>query len=109
MMGADVRVKIHGTVESILFARAISIAPADQGLVKNMEGFGAAGEPGWIEVGDCLSPSKVGERSGELKERRYSAMKKISFMAQKVKRTFCMVVSNQLCALNQMVARTLLE
>lgn len=51
MTGADARVRIHGTVESILLARAISIAPADQGLVKNIEGFGAAGEPGWIEDG----------------------------------------------------------
>lgn len=70
MTGAEVRVKIHGIVESILFARAISIAPADQGLVKNIDGFGAAGEPGWMEDGVCLSPSKVGERRGELKERR---------------------------------------
>ena len=68
--GAEVNVRIHGSVESILLARAISIAPADQGLVKNMEGFGAAGEPGWIEDGVCLSPRRVGERSGELKERR---------------------------------------
>jgi hypothetical protein len=96
MMGAEVSVKIHGTVESILFARAISMAPADQGLVKNMEGFGTAGEPGWIEDGVCLSPSNVGERSGELNERRYRAMKKISFMAQNVNRTFLEGVSNQM-------------
>jgi hypothetical protein len=70
MMGAEVKVKIHGIVESILFARAISIAPADQGLVKNREGLGAAGEPGWIEVGACLSARRVGERSGEEKDRR---------------------------------------
>jgi hypothetical protein len=70
MTGADDKVKIQGTVESILLARAISMAPADQGLVKNMEGFGAAGEPGWIEDGICLSPRSVGERSGELNERR---------------------------------------
>jgi hypothetical protein len=38
--------------------------------VKNMEGFGAAGEPGWMEDGVCLSPSRVGERRGELNERR---------------------------------------
>lgn len=68
--GAEVKVRIHGTVESILFARAISIAPADQGLLKNMEGFGTAGEPGTMEDGVCLSPRRVGERSGELKERR---------------------------------------
>lgn len=70
MTGAEASVRIHGTVESILFARAISIAPADHGLVKNMEGFGAAGEPGWMEEGVCLSPRRVGERSGDEKERR---------------------------------------
>jgi hypothetical protein len=70
MIGADAKVKTHGRVESILLARAISIAPADHGLVKNMEGFGAAGEPGWMEVGVLESARRVGERSGELKESR---------------------------------------
>jgi hypothetical protein len=46
------------------------MAPADHGLVKNMEGLGAAGEPGWMEVGFLESPRSVGERSGELKESR---------------------------------------
>ena len=49
---------------------AISIAPADQGLVKIMEGFGAAGVPGWSVVGACGSLRSVGERYGEEKERR---------------------------------------
>jgi hypothetical protein len=68
--GADIKVRTHGRVESILFARAISIAPADHGLVKNIEGFGAAGDPGWMEVGVFESARSVGERSGELKESR---------------------------------------
>jgi hypothetical protein len=70
MTGAEAKVRIQGTVESILLARAISIAPADHGLVKNIDGFGAAGEPGWMEDGCCLSPRSVGERSGELKDNR---------------------------------------
>jgi len=60
----------HGTVESILFALAISIAPAENGLAKNKEGFGAAGEPGWMDVGSELEVRSVGESSGEEKERR---------------------------------------
>jgi hypothetical protein len=43
MTGALMPTRIQGTVESILFARAISNAPALQGL-KNM--LGCAGEPG---------------------------------------------------------------
>jgi len=62
--------QIHGTVESILLARAISMAAAEKGLAKNMEGLGAAGEPGWMEDGLLRSENRVGERSGELKERR---------------------------------------
>jgi len=49
--------------------RAISMAPADQGLVNNMDGFGAAGVPGW-RVDDELCERSEGERSGEEKERR---------------------------------------
>jgi hypothetical protein len=70
MMGAEAKAQIQGTVESILLARAISIAPADQGLLNIMDGFGAAGEPGTMEDGTLWSPRRVGERSGELKERR---------------------------------------
>jgi hypothetical protein len=49
---------------------AISIAPAENGLGKIIEGFGPAGEPGWREDGDEGSPRRVGERRGEEKERR---------------------------------------
>lgn len=69
-MGAETIIKIHGTVESILFARAISMAAAEKGLAKNMDGFGTAGEPGWMEEGPLRSEKRVGESSGELKERR---------------------------------------
>lgn len=62
--------QIHGTVESILFARAISIAPAENGEAKNMLGFGAAGDPGVREDGFAESAKSVGERSGEEKESR---------------------------------------
>lgn len=80
--------RIHGTVESILFARAASIAPAENGDGKNKLGFGAAGVPG-VSVEGLASAKSVGLKRGEEKERRYSAMKKISFRAQKVKRTHC--------------------
>jgi hypothetical protein len=46
------------------------MAAAEKGLAKNMEGLGAAGEPGWMEDGLLRSENRVGERSGELKERR---------------------------------------
>ena len=49
---------------------AISIAPADQGLVKIIEGFGAAGVPGCSVEGACGSLRSVGERYGDEKERR---------------------------------------
>lgn len=68
--GALMTMQIHGTVESILLARAISIAPAEKGEAKNMLGFGAAGEPGVSEEGLAGSANNVGLRSGEEKERR---------------------------------------
>lgn len=46
------------------------MAAADQGLVKIMEGLGAAGVPMLREDGDCGSFKSVGERYGEEKERR---------------------------------------
>jgi hypothetical protein len=46
------------------------MAPADQGLVKIMDGFGAAGVPRLREDGDCGSRRSVGERYGEENERR---------------------------------------
>ena len=66
---------------------AISIALALHGVVQISEG--TAGVPGCIEL---ISPPgwiKDGMRSGEEKERRYSAIKKSSFRAHTVKRTFC--------------------
>lgn len=53
-----------------MFARAISIAAAENGLAKNMEGSGAAGEPGWRDDGFLGSEKRVGDRKGELKDRR---------------------------------------
>jgi len=70
MTGAEVIIRTQGRVESILLARAISIAAAEKGLAKNMDGLGAAGEPGWSEAGLLRSEKRVGERRGELKERR---------------------------------------
>lgn len=46
------------------------MAPADQGLVKIMDGFGAAGVPTFKEDGACGSFKSVGERYGEENERR---------------------------------------
>lgn len=92
MTGKEMMAKAQGTALSILFARAYSIAPADQGLANSMDGFGAAGLPGWREAAEPSvigSLRSVGERMGELKERRYTAMKKSSLRAQKVNRTFC--------------------
>lgn len=48
--------------------RAISIAPADQGLVNSRLGFGAAGLPGCSDEGDGCK--REGERVGEEKESR---------------------------------------
>jgi hypothetical protein len=89
MTGNELMANIQGTVLSSLFARAISIAPADQGLVKSIMGFGEMGVP--LMVGGTMGLIGLmseGDIRGEEKERRYSAMKKSSFMAQKVKRTF---------------------
>ena len=69
-MGDETTISTQGTVESILLARAISIAAAEKGLAKNRDGFGAAGEPGRMEDGVLRSGKRVGERRGELKERR---------------------------------------
>jgi hypothetical protein len=82
--------RIQGTVLSILFALASSMAPADQGFVKMADSLGCAGEPGTADEGGDGSEGGVrrdGESSGEEKERRYRAMKKSSLSAQKVKRT----------------------
>jgi hypothetical protein len=89
MKGAEMPARAQGNEESILLAlqemvsftragvdwdgcgcvyRAISIAPADQGLVKRTEGFGAAGLPGSRLEGEPCS--RDGERIGEEKESR---------------------------------------
>jgi hypothetical protein len=80
---------IHGTNESILFARASSNAAALWGLAKMNFGGGLAGDPGWRVVLVPLPEtcSREGDRYGEEKERRYSAMKNTSLRAQKTKRT----------------------
>lgn len=79
MTGALIAASIHGTVLSILLARAISSAPADQGLVKRSDGLGCAGLAGcageaafMVESGfeGSEGMSKEGDRSGEEKERR---------------------------------------
>ena len=73
--------------------RAISIAPADHGFVKRIDGFGAAGDPGCNVDGGSRGWRRAEESRGEEKERRYMAIKNSSFMAQNVKRTFCDSVS----------------
>jgi hypothetical protein len=77
-------------VLSILFARAISSAAALHGFANSVLCFGIAGEPGCAEdisVPPSLVTSKLGDSSGEEKERRYSAMKNSSFRAQNKNRT----------------------
>lgn len=67
--------------------RAISIAPADQGLLNKVEGFcGMAGEPGCRDDGSGCNSEGV--TRGEEKARRYRAMKKSSFKAQQTNKTF---------------------
>ena len=66
--GKEMAAKIQGTVLSSLLARAISMAPADQGLVKSSDGLGAAGLPGRSVEGEGCNND--GERRGEEKERR---------------------------------------
>lgn len=71
--GHDTAAMIHGTVESILLARATSSAPALHGLAK-MELIGSiAGEPGWkvvpVAESDRVCKSD-GDRYGEEKDKR---------------------------------------
>ena len=70
MTGKETHKQTQGTVESILFARAASIAPAENGEGKNKLGLGAAGVPGVSEEGFAASAKSVGLRYGEEKERR---------------------------------------
>ena len=62
MIGAEMTMQIHGSVESILFARVASIAPAENGEGKNMLGLGTAGVPGVSEEGFAGSAKSVGLR-----------------------------------------------
>jgi len=71
MMGADASVKIHGTVLSILFARAISIAAALNGLGNNRDGVGWYGVTGVVPfVSRPAEGKSAGVMSGEEKQRR---------------------------------------
>ena len=85
MTGAETTARIQGTVLSILFALACSIAPALHGFGRMLAG--TLGEPGWIEENSPFSAKRDGERYGEEKDSRYSAMKNSSFKAQTRKRT----------------------
>jgi hypothetical protein len=77
------RVSTHGTAESILLARAISMAAALNGLENRRDGVGSSGVVGVVSVGHF----KAGVTIGELKQSRYSAMKNSSFAAHAMKRT----------------------
>jgi len=74
--GAQAIVKIHGTVLSILFARAISIAAAENGDGKRRDGVGWNGSMGEAPTGEVRFPGeplagkRAGVMSGELKHRR---------------------------------------
>lgn len=83
IIGALASVRAHGTAESILFARASSIAAALNGLENKRDGAGSSGVVGVVSVGHF----KAGVTIGELKQSRYSAIKKSSFAAQAMKRT----------------------
>lgn len=72
--GALIKVSAHGTVLSILFALAISIAAALNGFGKSRDGLGEAGEPGyrlvgWVEL-ESEEGRSAGVMMGELKQRR---------------------------------------
>jgi len=82
----------HGPVESILFARANSSAPALCGLKRR--DTGPLGLPGTSVLGasPCLVTwRRDGDRRGEENDRRYRAMKKVSLRAQNRKSTVLFV------------------
>jgi hypothetical protein len=73
MTGKLIAQRIHGTVLSILLARAYSIAAAEKGDAKKVDGLGTAGEPGRRESGSPVTPfagSRLGVMVGEEKQRR---------------------------------------
>ena len=70
MTGAHTPAIAQGTLLSILFARANSIAQAEPGAAKRAEA-GWEGKPAEIEADDPVFVSRrVGERIGEENERR---------------------------------------
>lgn len=76
MTGELATVRTHGTVLSILFARAISIAAAEKGEGNSNDGAGWNGSTGELPAGDVPFPGlplagrRAGVISGELKQRR---------------------------------------
>lgn len=80
-------VMIHGQVLSSLLARAISRAPALQGLEKRLAGSGWAGLPGWADEPSETGCRSEGDRMGDEKDSRYRPMKNASFRAQQTNRT----------------------
>ena len=76
---------IQGKFESILFARAISIAAALYGVGDQIDGLDCRDIVG-LEASSSGHLS-FGVMMGELKQRRYRAMKKGSFKAHVTKRT----------------------
>ena len=73
MTGKLIAQRIQGTVLSILLARAYSIAAAEKGDAKKVDGLGTAGEPGRRERGSPATPfagRRLGVMVGEEKQRR---------------------------------------
>ena len=68
--GLDIPAMNHGTVLSILFARASSIAQALPGVARSDAAAGSRGLPGCAELGESEGDSRDGERIGEENERR---------------------------------------
>lgn len=66
MTGADAAKMNHGMLESILLARAYSMAAALKGLEKRSDGVGCKGDVGVVSVGSL----KAGVMRGELKQSR---------------------------------------
>lgn len=77
----------QGQNESILFARASSSAPALQGLANRERADTCDGFPGCSEPGTSDVCNREGDKSGDEKESRYSAIKNVSLRVQKRKST----------------------
>lgn len=88
MTGDEIRASAQGTLLSILFARANSMAYALPGAIRSDEA-GWDGLPGCVvEPGLPSTGSNDGESNGEENESRYRAMKKTSLRAQTQKSQF---------------------